>query len=291
MNVPDDVRKCVLFLGIKKEGKFVPKGTGFIVSRDELGVKVHFLVTVRHVVGGLLAKGHEIWMRENLKDGTCLESALAPNVWHYHPNIPSGSDVVAACIAGGSESDAHSIPISGFGGDIASREFMSSMNLGIGDEIAIVGLFRGHYGADRNVPIVRIGNIAALQEPVKTRYFGYIDAHLIEARSIGGLSGSPVFLFLPPVKLTKQESGVPGLHQRNTTFADGQGMFLLGLVHGHFDVDDIHVDTVSEDGGTNGAINTGIAIVVPVEKVLETIDEPDWVAERKKEILQQLGSR
>jgi hypothetical protein len=29
---------------------------------------------------------------------------------------------------------------------------------------------------------------------------------------------------------------------------------------------------------------------VPVEKIIETIDQPDWLAERRKEILQQLES-
>jgi hypothetical protein len=50
-----------------------------------------------------------------------------------------------------------------------------------------VGLFSEHQGAERNIPIVRVGNIAAMpEEPVLTTSWGAIDAYLIEARSIGG---------------------------------------------------------------------------------------------------------
>ena len=45
-----------------------------------------------------------------------------------------------------------------------------------------------------NLPIVRLGAIAAMPgEYIKTDW-GCLRAYLIEARSIGGLSGSPVFI-------------------------------------------------------------------------------------------------
>jgi hypothetical protein len=46
-------------------------------------------------------------------------------------------------------------------------------------------------------------------------------------------------------------------------------------------------DVVSEDARSVKGINTGIAVVVPVEKILETINEPDWANERKRAILEQ----
>ena len=159
--------------------------------------------------------------------------------------------------------------------------------MGIGDEVVIIGLFTSHYGVDHNVPIVRIGNIAAIQdEPVKTKYCGYMDAHLIEARSIGGLSGSPVFLLRPPVSVQMQKSSSPGHLLGQAGFTSGQALFLLGLVHGHFDVDAVG-DVVSEDASTGNSINTGIGVVVPVEKIIETINDPDWVAERTRLNLEQ----
>jgi hypothetical protein len=288
MNVPDEIRKCVLFLGTKKDGKFIPSATTFLVAHEEHGMRLGFLVTAQHAVSGLLTNEQDIWVRENRKDGTSQETIVPPDMWHFHPNHPRESDVAACMVNFSGDSDVHAIPLNGSKGIVASKDVMARMEMGLGDEVAIVGLFTSHYGVDHNLPIIRIGNIAAVQdEPVFTNYCGYMDAHLIEARSIGGLSGSPVFVVLPPVRLMKQETGIPGHHTRQTKFTDGQAMFLLGLVHGHFDAKGLHGDIVVEDARISGSIHTGIGIVVPVEKILETINEPDWVDERKQAILKQ----
>jgi hypothetical protein len=53
-------------------------------------------------------------------------------------------------------------------------------------------------GSTRNIPIVRTGVIAAMpaiDEPFVRKGEEY-HAYLAEMRSIGGLSGSPVFVFL-----------------------------------------------------------------------------------------------
>jgi hypothetical protein len=47
---------------------------------------------------------------------------------------------------------------------------------------------------------------------------------------------------------------------------------LLGLVHGHFDVDVLKKDLVAYDGLVPEAINMGIAVVVPAQKILDVID-------------------
>lgn len=186
MNIPDEIRKCVVFIGYRQDGQLVAAATGFAVTQEEHGMRLGFLVTAQHVVGGLIAKGSDIWIRTNLKNGLCEEQLVPSRVWHAHPNAPRGSDVAAAMVNEWGDSDVHVLPISGPQGVVASKEVMNSLQIGLGAEIAIVGLFRSHVGVGHNVPIVRAGNIAAFQdEPIKTRYLGDIDAHLIEARSIG----------------------------------------------------------------------------------------------------------
>jgi hypothetical protein len=284
MNVPDELRKCVLFLGTKTDGRFVPRATAFLVAYEEHGIRTGFLVTAQHVVSGILQKG-DVWVRENLKNGTAHETRMLPDYWHYHPNEPRESDVAVCIVNFGDDSDVHAIPLNGPKGILATRDIMQQLNAGLGDEVVIVGLFRTHFGVDHNTPIIRIGNISAIQdEPVKTRYCGYIDAHLIEARSLAALSGSPVFLVIPPVRLKKVETGIPGWHLRQTQFTSGQAIFLLGLVHGHFDAEGLDYDVVSEDATYGSGINTGIAVVVPVEKIIETINEPEWADMRKRAI-------
>jgi hypothetical protein len=291
VQVPDHIRKSVVFLGIKprdkdgKEGKFVAKATGFAICQEEHGMRLGYLITARHVVSMLMAKGHDIWMRTNLKNGECDETKIPPDSWHYYPG--GESDVAAIMVNDWGDFDIHVLPLNGTRGISASAPVLKALGTELGEEVAIVGLFRSHYGVERNIPIVRAGHIAAFpEEPVQTKYFGRIDAYLVEAMSIGGLSGSPVFLVIPPVRLEKVQTVEPGLHQRKTIFTSGSGIFLLGLVHGHFDVQNLNDDVLSEGRSASEAgIHTGIGVVVPVDKILETINEPEWAENRKRSIM------
>src|SRR5204863_3830509 len=100
---------------------------------------------------------------------------------------------------------------------------------------------------------------------------GPMEAYLIESRSIGGLSGSPVFVNLGLVRsirgqITTAQPNVP----YPTVF------YLLGLTHGHFDVTPMVPPITTEK------INMGIAIVPPVWKILEVIDQESERDMRKK---------
>ena len=57
-------------------------------------------------------------------------------------------------------------------------------------------------------------------------------------------------------------------------YMEGNTFYLLGIIHGHFDVgnEDVIADDIAEG---LGAINTGIGVVVPVEKIMETICQPE----------------
>ena len=64
----------------------------------------------------------------------------------------------------------------------------------VGDEVATVGLYTSHHGHTKNIPVVRVGHISMLpDEPVMSTR-GYVEAYLVEVRSIVGLSGSPVYI-------------------------------------------------------------------------------------------------
>ena len=70
--------------------------------------------------------------------------------------------------------------------------------IGPGDELFAIGLFSLRVGTQRNIPIVRSGILAAMpydSEPFTKDGHPY-HAYLAEMRSIGGLSGSPVFIFM-----------------------------------------------------------------------------------------------
>lgn len=276
MRVPEELLQCVVFIGIKDDrGRFRPRATGFVGAVEEHGHRWTMLVTAEHVVSGLQAKGHEIWMRTNLKGVGAEETRIDPQYWIFSPTDQGKplTDVALCPLWFSEKEEVLGIGLSGPQSIIATPEIIARYHFGVGDEVAILGLFRSHHGAERNIPIVRVGNISMMSgEPVKTKYCGYTDAHLIEARSIGGLSGSPVFINNPPVKIVNGK----------TQLSTGQWFYLLGLVHGHFDVENLNEDIVVDDGGSQGGINTGIGVVIPAHKILEVVFQPEYAEMRRR---------
>jgi hypothetical protein len=172
--------------------------------------------------------------------------------WYVHPSNKS-IDVAIYEMGIPSGTDHLVLPMS----TCATKDVFKQHEVELGEEVIISGLFQHHFGTKKNIPIVRVGNLAALNdEKIVTRSFGEIDAYLIEARSIGGLSGSPAFLNLGAIRFV--EGVLKQTHNKKPI------ILLLGLVHGHFDM---------SDETSEGNINAGIAIVVPVESILATIAE------------------
>lgn len=269
MKIPDQVRKTVAFIAYedKTDLSIRPVGSVFFVGPDPLpGTNVTervFAVTARHVIEGLIRKGcKECVLRLNPKDPEhdIISITVPLDQWLFHPNDAS-LDVAVYEQGLQPEIDQLVLPLS-LG---ASHEHLQTHDVDLGDEVFISGLFIHHYGDRRNIPIVRIGNLAALdEEPVSTKK-GLIKAYLVEARSIGGLSGSPVFVNL---------SGSRTIGSNYVVGPSINSFLLLGLIHGHFSAsaeEAILFDSAIED--TIGAsINAGIAIVVPFYQIEELVN-------------------
>lgn len=268
MLVPEEIRKCVVFLCCRLKSQVRLAGTGFFVSipaEAEHSVFV-YLVTARHVIEGIAEKSADgnVLIRMNTRSGgTSLLSAPLAN-WRFHPTDPR-ADVAALPFAPGqNEVEYKVLPAS----MLISADIERRYAIGPGDEVFFPGLFVNHHGQRRNLPIVRIGNIAAMpEEPVSTIKYGEIDAYLVEARSIGGLSGSPVF-----VHLVLGRGGAIDL--------SSPSFYLLGLMHGHYNSPITELDLSLDDGGRADGVNMGIAIVIPANRIRDLIDHPDFVAAR-----------
>ena len=279
MLVPERARKCVLFVGAKPAGKFVPRATAFAVRIHDHQHLFHYLVTAEHVVSALLRKDHDIWVRANSKSGPPDEVKIGLQDWSFHPDAAySGADVAVAPLSFDGNTDLDPVPIVGPDSVAATHDVITKTGIGVGDEAVITGLFLSHHGQQKNVPITRIGNIAMLDgEPVTTKYCGDLNAYLIEARSIGGLSGSPVFAHLPAIRTIDGKTTLP------YTQASIFQLYLLGLVHGHFDIQNLNSDAVLEDGERAiSGIHSGIGVVIPVEKIIETVMQPKLAKMRLK---------
>lgn len=259
MRVPDQVQKCVVFFGIEETGKnnlqqLAYRGTGFVVSvqskfRPEIDYL--YLVTAKHVAVKLASKPFGI--RANTKEGKAMIFSAAALKWWHHPTDTSTDIAVIPWGPPLNVLDLKTIPTDMF----FSEQIRQSTDIGIGDEVFITGLFSRHEGTSKNLPIVRIGNIAMTpDEPISTHDFGDMEVYLIEARSIGGLSGSPVVVREPMV--------IGGTSR----------FYLFGLIHGHWDISPNKIrDLGTEDSSDKVSVNMGIAIVTPAQKNLETLNQ------------------
>ncbi|MEW6181832.1 MAG: hypothetical protein AB1500_01470 [Bacillota bacterium] len=276
MLVPADIRKCVAFICYRDHQQMIKfAGTAFFVSRqsqDESTYRFVYIVTAKHVIQEIEQHSVDssVVLRLNTKAGSYQEIDTDSRDWLFHETEPAFDVAILNWAPPSNEIDYLHFPLEA----AATDEIIFNEEIGLGDEVFLAGLFTKHYGKHNNIPIVRVGNIAAMpEEPVKTK-MGLMDAYLIEARSIGGLSGSPVFVHLGPIRTSWDKE--------KETKIKGDKFFLLGLVHGHWDVPfdeqmDVGGDKVGED-----KINMGIAVVVPVSKIIEVIDHPKFKEIRER---------
>lgn len=258
-----------MFVGLERaDGTRVLAGSAFFVASEETPGRSDqiYLVTARHVVDGIRGLGlRSLFLRANTKEGKTEWFETELSKWTVYP-VSASADLSMLRLNVPDHWDHTVVHESMF----LSEKKIAENEIGLGEEVVVVGLFRHHHGERRNIPIVRIGNLAAMDpEPVVTKSYGSVDAYLIEARSIGGLSGSPVFLNLGTVRL---------IEGTLRTASDGRPkFFLLGLIHGHYDADaTVMGNFAAEDGegstlGGMDRVNTGIAIVTPVSKIVEAL--------------------
>ena len=274
MQVPDEVRKCVTFLLYKnKKEQTILAGTGFFISyKIDEKMSFGFLVTAKHVIVGIRQRSIDgiVILRMNDRQGGTRMVKIHVDEWIEHPTDSSVDIMVVPVQPQLDIYDFLYLPSP----MIATDEVIKKHSIGLGEDLFITGLFANHYGKKRNVPIVRVGNIASMpEEKVDTRDFGSIEAYLIEARSIGGLSGSPVFVNLDPLRagnLMFTNKGVKG-----------SVLYLLGIVHGHWDMIESESDGLIQDID-GGRVNMGIAIVIPAAKILEVLEQPKLAEERER---------
>ena len=216
-----------------------------------------------------------MFLRVNLKNGTYDHLETDVKDWIYHQDINTDIVILPLGLYPPNGIDHILFPESMF----VDENYINSNEVEPGDEVFIVGLFRHHHGSRKNLPIIRIGNIAAMaEEKIQTKEH-LMDGYLIEARSIGGLSGSPVF-----TNLGLQRAFSPSAKPT------GNPVSLLGLIYGHFDSFAFRIDEVVEDDDERISINTGIAIVTPITKLTELFRQPE-IANLEKQMINYLDSK
>ena len=244
-----------------------------------------FLVTARHVIEGCRKNTDEefVLIRLNTHDGGAGLFQISFDRWKGHPkeSVLTGAkwferqdtlryDVAAAFVEN-IEVHGTAIQAVSWPGQTLTAELAAAQNVGAGDDVAIIGVYRNHVGKQRNIPVVRSGVIAAMpEEPVET-FLGPMEAYLIEARSIGGVSGSPVYWVSG-----RYRWGPDGYMIEN----DVARFSLMGLVHGHFDSVALGTWPFPE------RMNEGMSIVAPLSHIHDVLFQDGFATER---VAQQRG--
>jgi hypothetical protein len=264
MRVPDSLLNCVGFVS-RDQDQPDYRASAFVVSvpHDAKSGYLH-LVTAKHVAVQL--QNGEAMIALNGKDGLPLWMKNGNEVpWFFHPETNVDVAILPMASIRLNEYDYQDISTAVFLTEERNRKY----GVGIGDEVVNVGLFRPYYGDVRLIPLVRTGTVAMM--PARTiphPKFGTMDAYLVEGRSIGGLSGSPVF-----VRSTVQLQTMDKDGEAAPCSALGQ-YHLLGLISGH-------LETLPNQDSQYG-VNMGFSIVVPAAKIYEGLFSGELTALREE---------
>src|SRR6266851_1839275 len=144
MLVPDEVRKCVVFLAYDSpaDGE-VLAGTAFFLMLQEEGLLFGYLVTAAHVIEGMKSKGFgdKILVKVNTNDGGMTKVKTQFSDWRFHPNN-AVIDVAVIPIATVEGLDVLLYPA----GTAVTEEVKTRESIGLGDEVFVVGLYTKHFG-------------------------------------------------------------------------------------------------------------------------------------------------
>jgi hypothetical protein len=268
MDVPHNLSECVCFLCTSQEGKYTPRATAFFVSVPANIGNVEggyvYLVTAKHCVESAQQVG-SLFARINSKTGSIFYHEIKDE-WLF--NEDHRSDVAVLPFDIPDQAQFAAIPI----GMFATGEVVREKRIGAGDNVVVTGLFTKRSGRTRNIPVLRAGIISAMPvEPERDEE--YREAYLIEMRSTGGLSGSPVFVvkewFVDP------DNKTPNLGLQRFSYV----FLLIGLVRGHWDGSRADI----ADDGQRGAeaFNLGIAITSPIQECFQILNGEKLTKERK----------
>jgi hypothetical protein len=247
-------------------------GCGFIVgvkSESDPSFRHLYAVTNAHVV----ESGATV-IRFNTTDGDTDTLGLDKGDWRIHPD---GDDIAVAPI---------DVPRDVYRMNVIDREMCRAVHtingLGPGDEVFMLGRFIAHDGLQTNKPVARFGNIAMSISDVKSQRGSVVPAWLVESRSLAGMSGSPVFWFIP-----KQQEWPRKVPVSDPVFASFfRGPMLLGIDFGHPPHYDPVVDKTKRaerhPEGWRVQSNSGFMTVAPIERLTAMLDSEEFAIERRE---------
>jgi hypothetical protein len=198
--ITPNATRCVFYLyRSEKEARTGqdPQGTGFLVAEPSTVPyagywQAHvYAVTNWHVaVEHLPDDPPAPVIRLNRKDGEPHVIPLGIDDWRGLPDL----DIVVTPIDIPSDVNALAIPSS----MIVTQSRVGLLEIGVGEDVFMMGLFVDHHGGTTNVPAARFGNISMMPNPralVDQGNLPDVEAYVLDMHSRSGFSGSPVFVY------------------------------------------------------------------------------------------------
>jgi hypothetical protein len=252
-------------------GGFDVSGTAFFLQTvtEELGFQ--YLVTAKHVITDF--RHDDVWLRINMVSGP--PSQIRTKKADWIPHTDNTIDIMLLpCQTVGHGFDVLNVNGENFP---LTKALSDEYQIGVGDEVYMTGAYVIRPGELRNLPIVRVGNIAGMPEEPVWPASSREPVYLIEVRSMAGLSGSPIFVrsnqfykFLD-LAMTQRVAVAP----RD---------FLLGTIigtHGRRQREDILVPEGEEDDDGKTDFSTGISLAVTADQIMQAINQLRLTEDRK----------
>ncbi|MDD5054665.1 MAG: hypothetical protein PHZ00_00165 [Candidatus Peribacteraceae bacterium] len=265
--IPDQLLNSIVYLFRNQTealGGNGSGGTGFFISYPRQTTRHIYVVSNVHVV-----QNGCVTLRINKKDGSCEAIEIPMASWIAHTD---SDDVCVAPITFDIPSTWAINPLE-WENYCPTSERFQELNVGVGDDVFMLGRFSGHSGRTYNQPLARFGNIAMMDggERVKDGRGLLVDAYLIEMRSLPGFSGSPVFVAIG----AGSYRGVYGneLKARMMPFYT-ETIGLIGIDTGHKPVTNpvLHESGKKFEPHLYVTQNSGIAIVAPYYKIIDILE-------------------
>jgi hypothetical protein len=257
LRIPRFLEECVCFVCLMDGKNWKYGGTGLIIAypSDVVDISHLYVITARHLIDDAKRNRLGVSLRLNKKDGGVSFIETTVRDWMF-PETSADIAIIQMDFSS-ADFDQCAFPFEGF----ATADVLGKY-VGMGTEVFALGLFDKHRGQERNLPIFRSGNVASIpREPLHDRKRNKVySAYLVELRSIGGLSGSPVFAFYQKGSMRpKPVDFSPFIH----------GIMLLGLIRGHWDEKWQRVDKSLPE---RESVNVGIAVVTPIQEIVTVLE-------------------
>src|SRR5581483_712569 len=136
MQISDEIRKCVAFLGYynHKDEDYSLVGTIFFIGREieKSGRWFHYGVTAKHTLDKLASLGvDKLYMRYNLVFGESQWDEIGMDNWYFHPNSSDSVDAAIKKLSIPEFADHLIIPTT----LAATNEIIRDEAIGIGEEV------------------------------------------------------------------------------------------------------------------------------------------------------------